>query len=84
MAVPYHVRLARERGDQDALRKMREKAARTRTENLRRRREKAARLRDEQLSAEDWYRERFEEERLRTDPVIQRRDHLLPDDDLPF
>lgn len=84
MGMPYQVRVAYERGDQDALRRMRAKAARTRTKNLRRQREKAARLRDEQLSAEDWYRERLEEEMLRTDPSLQRQDHLLPEDDLPF
>ncbi len=84
MGMPYQVRVAYERGDQDALRKMREKAARTRAENLRWRKEEATRLQDEQLAAEDWYRERFEEEMLRTDPFLQRQDDLLPDDDLPF
>jgi hypothetical protein len=63
---------------------MRIKASRTRARNLQKKRELEARERDEQLTAEDWYAEKCAREAYESDPAYQRRDHLLPEDELPF
>lgn len=84
MGMPLRVRDALNRNDIEALRHMRAKAARTRASNLKRKRAEEARLRDEQATAEDWYAEKCAREAYESDPAFQRRDYLLPDEDLPF
>lgn len=85
MGMPAKVRAAYDRGDHEALRRMRAKAAITRAVNRERNQKREEKRRDELLSAEDWYREQAELKALEADPALLRRDDLLPDDDdLPF
>ncbi len=96
MGMPNKVREAYERNDYEAIRRMREKAARTRAENRRRKEEQdklvlarrreylaEEKRRDEEQMAEEWYRERDEFESFLVSR--QRHDHLLPEDEqVPF
>lgn len=65
------------------LRRMRQKAARTKAKNRLRNQVKDALRRDEEQAAQDWYEEK---QRLEALSILrQRQDDLLPEDEqLPF
>lgn len=80
MGVPSRVRVARENGDFETLKRMQEKALRTRARNRERVQQEQARQAAETESAEEWYRE-YRERNFWRNPAVARQDHLLPEED---
>lgn len=81
--MPQRVREAYERGDHEALRRMREKATKTRAKNRQRRLAQKAKKKAEDEAAQEWYEERRRLEALQI--ARARHDHYLPEEDqLPF